>query len=80
MRQYETEKRTADLLKTQRHCRGHSEKDAHVCSSMAKTPQGTALTVLALFKQQGPKTNKQKKCKAYLVCFLVCLCFNPLSH
>lgn len=73
MRQTE---RIPDLLKTQTHCRGHSEQDAYVCCSMAKIPQGTAPTVLALFKQHGPKA---KKCKTYQVCFLFCLYFYPFS-
>lgn len=57
--------RIPDLLKTHTHCRGQCEQDAYVCSSMAKTPQSTAPTVLALFKH-GPKA---KKCKTYHVCF-----------
>lgn len=80
MRQRE---RRVDLLKTQRHYRGHSEQDAYGFRSTAQTPQGAAPTVLALFKQQEPKAKKKKKkwnLPSSFFHFLVCLCFYPLSH
>lgn len=62
---------------TQRHYRGHSKQDAYVCSSMAKTPQGTAPTVLALFKQHGLKAKKKKK-KVKPTKFVFWSLFSPL--
>ena len=33
-----------DFMKPQRHCRGHSEQSAYVCSTVVKILQGTAST------------------------------------